>query len=131
MSCYCYITVDTWGEKRLYRYTIMVRNVLDNIPNDWVLQILHLDNEQFHSAMQLNRGLHHMIENNPRIILTPIPREIAATRKRPKYLMLHPWVWENMITDTVLLFGGNHVICGNSPFRVRGGMGNMIGCDTR
>ena len=34
-------------------------------------------------------------------------------------LMLQPWLWENMLADKVMLFGGNVVLCANSPNEIR------------
>lgn len=96
----------------------MIRNVLSTIPDDWAVQIFHLDNDQFRKGMALNTGLRHLVDSNRRVILTPIPAAIAAERKRPKYLMVHPWMWESMVAETVLLFGGNQVFCGNSLYKV-------------
>ena len=34
-------------------------------------------------------------------------------------LMLQPWLWENMLADKVMLFGGNVVLCANSPKEIK------------
>jgi hypothetical protein len=92
----------------------MIRNALSTVPSDWVVQIFHLDNDQFRKGMALNQGLRELVNTDPRVIMTAIPADIAAVRKRPKHLMLHPWLWEAMAAEMVLLFGGNQVFCGNS-----------------
>lgn len=96
----------------------MIKNVLSIIPKNWVVQIFHLNNDQFENGMNLNKGLRYLIDNNDRVLMTAIPEAVAKVRTRPKHVMLHPWIWESMVADTVLLFGGNHVFCGNSPFKV-------------
>jgi hypothetical protein len=107
----------TWFQRR---YTIMIQNILNNIPEDWVIQIFHANNKQFQAGMAISGGILKLIQmNSNRIIFTELPAHVTNERKRPIHLMLHPWLWENMLSDNVLVFGGNHVICSNSPYRLQ------------
>lgn len=101
------------------RYTIMIQNTLNNIPKDWIIQIFHVDDEQFRSGLAINGGILKLIQKYPnRIFFTPLPVHVSKERKRPIHIMTHPWLWENMMSDKVLVFGGNHVICSNSPYKL-------------
>jgi hypothetical protein len=106
----------TWFQRR---YTLMIQNILNNIPEDWVIQIFHVNNKQFQAGMAINGGILKLLQmNSNRIIFTEISSHVTNERKRPIHVMLHPWLWENMLSDNVLVFGGNHVICSNSPYRL-------------
>lgn len=106
----------TWFQRR---YTIMIQNALNNIPSNWVIQIFHPTNKQFYEGLAINGGIQKLMKLYPnRIIFTPLPTEVSE-RKRPIHIMLHPWLWENMLHDNVLVFVGNHVICSNSPYQLQ------------
>jgi hypothetical protein len=116
----------TWFQRR---YTLLIQNTLNNLPPDWVIQIFYVNNPQFQAGMALSGGIRKLIEKNgvngvqsegshSRIIFTELPIHVSNERKRPIHLMMHPWLWENMISDRVLIFGGNHVLCSNSPYRL-------------
>jgi hypothetical protein len=100
------------------RYTFTVLNALANIPDDWAIQIFHLDSKQFYAGLEMNVGLKELITNSSRVILTAIPMFISKERTRPIHIMTHPWIWQNMVANKVLLFGGNHVICSNSQYKL-------------
>jgi hypothetical protein len=108
----------TWFQRR---YTIMLQNAINNLPSDWAIQIFHVNNVQFQAGMAINGGIRKLIEINShrQILFTELPSHVTNERKRPIHLMLHPWLWEKMISDRVLIFGGNHVICSNSPYRLQ------------
>lgn len=48
-----------------------------------------------------------------KVILTPLPESFKPMKKNE--IMLTPFVWESMKSENVLLFGGNSVLCANSP----------------
>ena len=101
------------------RYTLLIQNLLFNLPNSWIVQIFHPDSKQFQSGVELNPGFKRLIEmDHPRLQLTKIPREIIKARKRPIHLMLHPFIWENTLAEKVLYLDGNHVLCANSPYTI-------------
>ncbi|KAL7534085.1 hypothetical protein ACHAWF_004713 [Thalassiosira exigua] len=105
------------------RYTMMIQNVLFNIPPDWGVQIFYTGTGQSQFGIDISPGLTRLIDNYPdRIALTTIPPSIAKSNKKPKQLWTTEWIWENMMlsNDTardnqnVLTFAGNGAICSNS-----------------
>mmetsp|Transcript_7318 Transcript_7318/g.10464 ORF Transcript_7318/g.10464 Transcript_7318/m.10464 type:complete len:367 (+) Transcript_7318:498-1598(+) len=108
------INSPKWFQRR---YTAMISNILLNIPPTWAVQIFYYPKGQSQFGMDINPGMLRLIRNHhKRIILTPIPQELyeqKGPRDRKAYLT-HPWMWENMVSDRVLLFSGNGVICSNS-----------------
>jgi hypothetical protein len=97
------------------RYSSVVQNILSNIPDSWTLQIFHYNSSQFHKGIQLSHGLRRAMHmTNSRINLVAIPKSIKKKTKN-KHMLFLPWVWENIPTEMVLLVGGNHVLCSNSP----------------
>lgn len=101
------------------RYTTMIQNTLNNIPKDWVIQIFHPNNDQFRTGLAINGGILKLLQTYPnRIFFTALPSHVTNERKRPIHIMTHSWLWENMMSDMVLVFGGNFVICSNSPYKL-------------
>jgi hypothetical protein len=94
------------------RYTVMLHNVLANIPPVWPIQVFYNEKWLEKDVLPLHPGLQYMKINNRRIVWTPIPVDIL--RRKPKEIMKSEWLWENMIADNVFLFGGNGALCGNS-----------------
>jgi hypothetical protein len=97
------------------RYTVMIYNVLDNIPPTWSIQIFSNEDWLQRDVLPLHPGLQRM-RSHPRIIWTPLPKEL--TKKRPKEVMKNKWLWESVIAENVLLFTGNGVFCGDSKSKV-------------
>jgi hypothetical protein len=99
------------------RYSSMVLNILSNIPSSWSVQIFHYNSSQFHKGIALNHGLRRLLHStdDPRVSLVPIPQHVKQKHKN-KHMLFLPWVWEHMSTEMVLLLGGNHVLCSNSPY---------------
>lgn len=95
----------------------MVRNVRDNIPTSWGIQIFYSDDGQTKHGFEINKGLQRMIEKGL-VTLTQIPHEISAIKRRPKEMWTDRWLWSSMKASRVLVFGGNGVLCGNSPHTV-------------
>jgi hypothetical protein len=98
------------------RYTLMIHNALQNIPADWALQIFI--NEKWvkkEGLLQWHPGLVRLMnsENNPRIIVTPLPEYLL--QGKPKQILVDPWFWNTLVADKVLLFSGNGAFCGNHP----------------
>mmetsp|Transcript_8144 Transcript_8144/g.13826 ORF Transcript_8144/g.13826 Transcript_8144/m.13826 type:complete len:387 (-) Transcript_8144:206-1366(-) len=102
------------------RYSLLIQNLLSNLPTTWKVQIFHPDSKQFHAGVNLNPGFKRLIDSNySRLHLTKLPPKLVKARKRPIHLMLHPFVWENTLAEKVLYLDGNHVLCANSPFRIQ------------
>jgi len=93
---------------------MMTNNVDNNIPTNWKIQIFYVSNGGSQKGIDLNVGLQKLIKNN-RLILTEIPLNLIQKKKRRIELLTDLWFWDNVIANKVLLFGGNSVICGNSP----------------
>lgn len=93
------------------RYTMMVQNIANNLPDNWIIQIFYTGRDGSQMGLDLNPGIQRFIENG-KVILTLMPREYHKMRRM--HLMLQPWFWSNMLADKVLMFGGGSVICSNS-----------------
>ena len=96
------------------RYTLMVQNILVNLPTSgrWKVQIFHTG--KANSGLTLNRGLQRLVQEGL-VELTLIPPKLLREKRVRKAIMTDVWFWESMLADRVLIFGGNSVICGNSP----------------
>jgi hypothetical protein len=99
------------------RFTIMVYNILHNLPIGWKIQIFYTGVGQSQNAIDINRGLKRLIDNNI-VILTKIPSHLAFIKKKQMEMMTEEWFWKNMLGDKILIFGGNQVICSNSPYTI-------------
>lgn len=101
------------------RYSLLIQNLLFNLPSSWIVQIYHPDSPQFRAGLELNPGFKKLVAtNHSRLHLTRIPSKIIRERKRPIHLMLHPFIWENTLAERVLYLDGNHVLCANSRYSV-------------
>jgi len=95
---------------------MMVNQVIISIPSDWIVQIF------FDSSMPMAMeginyvGIQKQVSKG-RVVLTELPSHMAGMKK--KELLKSIWLWENMLAETVLLFGGNGALCANSPFEVK------------
>jgi len=105
----------TWFQRR---YTLMIQNAANNIPDDWVVQIFYTRTGQSQKGLDINPGIQRYIDSG-KAVLTYIPPEILASKRKRFELMFEPWLWENMLADTILMFGGTSVICSNSPYSVK------------
>lgn len=106
-----FLHTPTWFQRR---YTMMIRNIRDNIPADWAVQIFYTGKGQSQNGVDINLGLKRMIDRGD-IILTTIPEEISAVKRKQFEVWTERWIWENMVADKVMTFGGSASICGNSP----------------
>lgn len=104
----------TWFQRR---YTMMVQNTYDNLPEDWAIQIFYTGEGQSLKGVDINRGLRRLVDKG-KVILTVIPKSVLSRKKKKFELMTEKWIWENMLADTVLLFGGGSVICSNSIYTI-------------
>jgi hypothetical protein len=99
------------------RYTMMVQNAHENIPDDWVIQIFYTGEGQSLKGLQMNRGIQKLIDIG-RVRLTVIPHELFQAKKRKIELITDLWLWQNVLAEKVLVFGGTAVICSNSPQKI-------------
>lgn len=105
----------TWFQRR---NTIMINNIRNNLPPNWKVQIFWTGHGQSKNAIDVSPGVKRLIDSGD-IILTLIPDEISEKKQKKKmiHLITEEWLWKNMAAPKVLLFGGNNVVCGNSPYR--------------
>jgi hypothetical protein len=96
-----FLHTPTWFQRR---YTMMIRNVKDNLPPDWAIQIFYTGSGQSERGLTNNPGLEAMIAKKD-IILTVIPQELLKVKKKYYQLWTEKWLWENMVADQVLTFG--------------------------
>jgi hypothetical protein len=101
----------------LRRMTMCVRNVRDNLPDNWAIQIFYTAKGQSKQAIDINVGLQRMIQRGE-VILTLIPPEVTQIKKKYFEMWTERWLWANMVAPKVLTFGGNQVLCGNSPYSI-------------
>lgn len=99
------------------RYTIMVQNVVNNLPDDWVIQIFWTGEGSSKTGIDINPGLQRFITSG-KLVLTMIPKSVWNFKRKRFQLMVEPWIWENMLSDRVLVFGGTCVLCSNSITKV-------------
>lgn len=99
------------------RYSVMVANILTNLPATWAVQIFYSGSGQSKSGIDINPGLSRMIEQG-RVILTTIPQEVLSRKKKKILLMTDKWIWNNVVAEKVLVFGGNSAICANSKLTI-------------
>ena len=99
------------------RYSITIMNALNNLPNDkWAVQVFYADSGQSKAGIELSKGLLRLAPQRDRqVVMAPIPPEVLAKYPKKYMLMQSKWLWENMLADKVLVFGGNSVVCSNSP----------------
>jgi len=105
-----------WFQRR-YSYTIM--NALNNLPCDkkWTVQVFYAASGQSQAGIDLSRGLARLVEQK-KVVLSPIPPEVLAKYAKKFEIMQSKWLWENMLAEKVLIFGGNSVICSNSKHSI-------------
>jgi hypothetical protein len=96
------------------RYTMMIQNTVENIPDDWVVQVFYTAEGQSLKGLTVNPGIQKFIDKK-RVILTTIPKSVLNKKRKRFELMTEIWLWQNMLADRVLVFGGGSVICSNSP----------------
>lgn len=100
------------------RYTMMLLQVLANLPKNWKLQVFYTGKGQSQAGIDINPGFQRLIRDE-RVVLTLIPEKLAKRKRKKFQLMTDRWLWESMLTDRVFLFGGNSVICSNSQYTLR------------
>lgn len=98
------------------RYTMMIQNTINNLPENWKVQIFYTGKGQSQAGLDINPGIRRFILRGD-VVLTLLPKPMEKIKKYQ--LMFQPWFWENMLADKVLLFGGSSVICSNSIYSIQ------------
>eukprot|EP01035_Chromulina_nebulosa_P017102 gene17102-22616_t len=93
----------------------MIQNIYNNIPSNWKIQIIYTGIGQSQAGLDINPGISRLIQSN-KVILTKLPDNLIKIKKYQ--LLVNPWLWENLIADKVLVFGGNAAVCSNSPYGI-------------
>lgn len=93
------------------RFTIMINQIMISLPQSWLMQIFYMPSKKMSKEAVSYNGIQSHIKKG-RIKLVAIP----GKKVRKRNLLLSPFFWENIPTERVLLFGGNSVICANSPY---------------
>ena len=96
----------------------MIQNILNNLPKNWVVQIYYTGEGQSLNGIQINTGLQRLVDSGVVKLVVIPPNIIQKYKMRKIYMMLDPWIWENIPTNKVLVFGGDSVICSNSPYNI-------------
>jgi hypothetical protein len=73
------------------RYSMMIQNVINNIPDEWVVQIFWTAEGQSKSGIDINRGGLQRFIDAGKLIFTTIPKEILSVKKKKYELMVEPW----------------------------------------
>jgi hypothetical protein len=94
------------------RYNTLIHNALSNIPDNWALQLMVYERFFQDDVLKYHRGLKRLVEGNPRIIITKVPAYLE--KQKPNVVLKDRWVWENVVSDKVLIFNGDGFFCSNS-----------------
>ena len=86
-----------------------------NSSRRWIVQIFYLPNDATAMEGILYPGILELVKRG-QVILTPIPKEYRKMRR--KLLLVQPWIWQAMLSERVLMFNGNTVLCANSLFQI-------------
>ena len=81
----------------------------------WIVQIFYLPNDVTAMEGILYPGILKLVKRG-QVVLTPIPKEYRKMRR--KLLLVQPWIWKAMMSERVLIFDGNTVLCANSLFQI-------------
>eukprot|EP01031_Cornospumella_fuschlensis_P033292 gene33293-40276_t len=96
------------------RYSLMVQNIYNNIPEGVKIQIFHGHDKDTLAGIEMSQSIQDLRARGV-VVLTPLPLELLRVKKKKLQLLTDSWVWTNMIGEKVLLFAGTTAICSNSP----------------
>lgn len=94
---------------------MMVLNILNNLPDDWAVQVVTTGKGQSKNGIDINLGLKRLIESG-KILEMRLPEAMGKIKRFE--IMLSRYLWEHIPADKVIIFGGNQVICSNSPYQI-------------
>eukprot|EP01038_Epipyxis_sp_PR26KG_P015472 gene15472-20876_t len=104
------------------RYSLMVNQILAALPLEWVVQIFYIPTKKMSKEGLKYPGILKNIDLR-RVIVTEIP--LAMSKKKKNELMKSLWLWKSIVHENVLTFGGNAVLCSNSPFNINDFIGQF------
>jgi len=93
------------------RYSMMVNLALGALPKHWIVQIFYDPSKKMALEAINYPGIRKQIAKG-NVVVTPLPSHLCDKRKRD--VMLEPWLWQSMLAERVLIFGGTSVLCANS-----------------
>ena len=96
------------------RFSIMTNQIMVSLPDNWIIQIFYNPGKRMSLEAIQYPGIQKLVAKE-RIKLTAIPEDMRKN-VRKRNLLLSPYFWEHVLAERVLLFGGNSVMCANSPF---------------
>ena len=119
------INSPKWFQRR---YTMMISNILLNIPPDWAVQIFYTGTGLSQIGLDINPGLVRLASTNDRIVLTKIPEEVYNKHGMKKRILYwtDEWIWKEMLADRILVFSGNGVLCSNSKLSIADGTATIL-----
>jgi hypothetical protein len=91
----------------------MIHNILANTPETFVVQIFINTRWWKEEIHKFHRGM-IQLEKHPRVNITEIPEHLLKVLTKPKMIMTHRFIWENLLHDRVFFFSGNGVRCANA-----------------
>lgn len=106
------------------RYTVMIHNVLANIPSTWAVQVFVNDDWfetevlPLHPTLRELRSKSNESPESSRIIWTPLPKSATTRKTKPKEIMKMKWLWQSVVAENVLVFSGNGAMCANTKRRL-------------
>lgn len=111
------VAVTLWlGSPRWFqnRFSMMLALVHAYLPPGWKIQVFHHPSKDMVRQALAYPGVRRMVAAG-HVILTPLPPELAAAGVKRKDILLSPWLWNAVLAERVVTFGGTSVMCGNSP----------------
>ena len=98
------------------RFSIMINQIIVSLPDDWLVQIYYISSKKMSLEAVNYVGIQKHVKKG-KIKLVDIPEQMRK-KLRKRNLLLSPYFWENIPSERVLLFGGNSVLCANSPYSI-------------
>ena len=111
------VAVTLWlGSPKWFqnRFTMMLALVHAYLPPGWKIQIFHHPNKEMVRQALAYPGVQRLVVAG-HVILTPLPPNLATAGVKRKDILLSPWLWDAVLAERVVTFGGTSVMCGNSP----------------
>jgi hypothetical protein len=93
----------------------MINQILAILPDDWIVQIYYIPRKKMSLEATMYPGIQKQLYRG-RVILTVI--QDSMRRMKKKELVSLEWFWDQAAAERVLMFGGNSVLCANSPWNV-------------
>ena len=94
----------------------MTNQIIISLPSDWKVQIFYIPTKKMSMEAVNYPGIQKQVTRG-KIQLVEIPMNMRK-KLRKRNLLLSPFFWSAIPTERVLLFGGNSVLCANSPYSI-------------